>query len=51
MIGTMLVIEAQTREQVEAYWTGDPYMQADLFASVAINQFNWGLGQPEVAHG
>lgn len=51
MIGSMLVIEAETREQVELYWAGDPYVAADLFASVSITAFNWGLGQPEASHG
>ena len=51
MIGTMLVIEAQSREDVEAYWAEDPYTTADLFASVSITAFNWGLGQPETMHG
>ena len=51
MIGTMLVIEAETRDAVEAYWAGDPYVTADLFESVSIQRFNWGLGQPEAVHG
>lgn len=51
MIGTMLVIEAETRQQVEAYWAGDPYVGVDLFASVSTTLFNWGLGQPEATHG
>lgn len=51
MIGTMLVIEAESREQVESYWRADPYMLAELFETVSINAFNWGLGQPEATHG
>lgn len=51
MIGTMLVIEAETRAAVEAYLAGDPYLLADLFETVTITGFNWGLGQPEAAHG
>lgn len=51
MIGTMLVIEAESRKAVEAYLAGDPYMLEDLFETVNITGFNWGLGQPETANG
>jgi uncharacterized protein YciI len=51
MIGTMLVIEAATRSDVETYLAGDPYMAEGLFMAVSITGFNWGLGQPEVARG
>lgn len=51
MIGTMLVIEAEGIDPVRTYWAGDPYVTADLFASVSITGFNWGLGQPEATHG
>lgn len=51
MIGTMLVIEAETKAQVGAYLAGDPYMVEDLFKTLTITPFNWGLGQPESSHG
>lgn len=51
MIGSMLVIEAETRTQVEAYIAGDPYVRNQLFRRIAINTFNWGLGQPEPQNG
>jgi len=51
MIGTMLVVEAASRQHVEAYIAGDPYMTADLFESVSVTAFKWGLGQPEDVHG
>ena len=51
MIGTMLVIEAETKAQVEAYLAGDPYLPEGLFRAVTITGFNWGLGQPEVIDG
>lgn len=51
MIGTMLVIEADSRAAVEAYLAGDPYMLENLFETVTITGFNWGLGQPEPADG
>lgn len=51
MIGTMLVIEADSRADVEAFLEGDPYMIEDLFETITISGFNWGLGQPEVDNG
>lgn len=51
MIGTLLVIEAEDRQQVERYFDGDPYVAAGLFESIAIRHFDWGLGLPENHHG
>lgn len=47
MNGTMLVIEAENIEQVEEYLNGDPYAEAELFQSVEIRPWSWGLGMPE----
>lgn len=51
MIGTMLIVEAQTKQQVEAFVAGDPYMAVDIYASVAIHPYNWGLGNPATDNG
>ena len=51
MMGSMLVIEAADRAAVETYLAGDPYMVEELFETVTITGFNWGLGQPEAANG
>lgn len=51
MNGTLLIIEAESRTEVEAYMAGDPYVQAGLFAALDIRAFNWGLGLPDTAHG
>jgi uncharacterized protein len=51
MVGTMLVIEAATRSDVEAYLADDPYVAEGLFMAVSIQGFLWGLGQPEVIDG
>jgi uncharacterized protein YciI len=51
MIGTLLVVEAEVKQQVEAFWAGDPYVTAGLFVSVEITHFDWGLGLPEGSHG
>jgi uncharacterized protein YciI len=50
MNGTLLVVEAADRQAVEAFLAGDPYSQSQLFASVVIRPWRWGLGAPgEVA--
>jgi uncharacterized protein YciI len=51
MIGTMLVVEAADRTAVESYLAGDPYMRENLFETIHVTAFNWGLGQPEAANG
>jgi len=51
MCGSMLVIEAAARADVQAYLAGDPYMLAGVYDQVSIHGFNWGLGQPEENHG
>lgn len=47
MIGSLLIIEADSMATVEAFVAGDPYSKNDLYASVEIRPFNWGLGAPE----
>lgn len=47
MNGTMLVIEAESLQQVRDYVNQDPYSQAGLFASLEVRPWNWGLGVPE----
>lgn len=51
MHGSMLVIEATNRADVEAFLAGDEYMKAGIFASHTIEHFNWGLGQPVDSNG
>jgi uncharacterized protein YciI len=51
MIGTMLVVEAETKGEVEAFVAGDPYVAADVYASVAVHPYNWGLGNPAAGNG
>jgi uncharacterized protein len=51
MIGTMLIVEAATRQQVESFVAGDPYVFADVYGSVAIHPYNWGLGNPATGNG
>ncbi len=44
MNGTLLVIDAQDREAVNAYLADEPYCANDLFASLEIRPWVWGLG-------
>ena len=48
MIGTMLVVEAESIDLVRRFFDQDPYARADVYASVAIYPFNWGLGNPSL---
>ncbi|BCX68169.1 MULTISPECIES: YciI family protein [Pseudomonas] len=48
MNGTLLVIEAGSLPEVEAFMRDDPYVQAGLFASIQIRPWHWSLGNPEM---
>jgi uncharacterized protein YciI len=48
MNGTLLVIEAGSLPEVEAFIQDDPYVQAGLFASIQIRPWHWSLGNPEL---
>lgn len=48
MNGTLLVIEAASLPEVEAFLQDDPYVQAGLFANIQIRPWNWSLGNPEL---
>jgi uncharacterized protein YciI len=48
MNGTLLVIEAGSLGEVEAFIQDDPYVQAGLFASIQIRPWHWSLGNPEL---
>lgn len=51
MVGTLLIVDAATREEVEAFVSGDPYATAGLYERVDIRPFAWGLGAPAQAEG
>ncbi len=46
-IGSMLMIEADDRAEVEALARQDPYAKAGLFQSVEITVWKWLLKNPE----
>ncbi|HEY1942294.1 MAG TPA: YciI family protein [Roseiarcus sp.] len=44
--GSLLVLEAETAQAVEAFLSRDPYVQAGLFASSEIHPWLWRRGNP-----
>lgn len=47
MMGSILVIEAESRAELDALLAEDPYAKADLFDTVEISTFKWVIGAPE----
>lgn len=47
MIGSVLIIEAETREDLDVLLSEDPYTKAGLFDTVEISSFKWVIGAPE----
>ncbi len=45
--GSMLVIEAESQTEAEAWAAGDPYAKAGLFESVAVRPWRWAFGNPD----
>lgn len=46
MVGSMLIIEAENRDGVEAVLTQDPYRKAGLFNSIEVRGWRWVIGCP-----
>lgn len=46
MVGTLLIFEAETRDDVARFMADDPYSRSGLFARIEIWNWRWGLGQP-----
>ncbi len=47
MIGSLIIIEGDSKEEVEALAAQDPYAQAGLFESVDVRAWKWTVGNPE----
>ena len=47
-VGSLLILEADAIETVEAFVRADPYVQAGLFAQVEIHPWVWRRGNPYV---
>ena len=48
MIGSLLIVEAETAAAVEDFVAGDPYSLGDVYGSVDIHPLSWGLGNPAI---
>jgi uncharacterized protein len=51
MNGTLLVVEAETLEQVREFVADDPYVRGGLFQALEIRPWSCGLGDPRAAGG
>lgn len=49
MNGSLLVIEADSIEAVRSFLAEDPYALAEVYATVEVRPWNWGLGRPDAA--
>jgi uncharacterized protein len=47
MMGTMLVVEADSIGAVHAFLSDDPYARVGLYATVEVRPWVWGLGNPD----
>ncbi len=45
--GSLIIVEAESRDAVQKLLDADPYAQKGLFASVAIRPFRWVFNPPE----
>ena len=46
MVGSLLIMEATSLDEIKAWSASDPYVKAGLFQRVYINQMNWSFGAP-----
>ncbi len=46
VVGSLLVVEAETLDQARAFCADDPYAKAGLFDSTEVRPFKWGLNPP-----
>ena len=46
IVGTLLTIEAPSREAARAFVMDSPYARADLLADVQVRQWDWRTGRP-----
>ena len=49
MNGSLLVVEADNIEAVRRFVAEDPYRLANVYATVEVRPWSWGLGRPEAA--
>ncbi|MGB0907336.1 MAG: YciI family protein [Maricaulaceae bacterium] len=46
MRGSMLIVESESRENVETWLSHDPYAKAGLTEKVIIRHYKWVIGAP-----
>ena len=46
IVGTLLAIEAPSREAAQSFVMDSPYAKADLLADVQVRQWDWRTGRP-----
>jgi Uncharacterized protein conserved in bacteria len=46
MVGSLLIVEAESRAALQALLDQDPYAHAGLFAAVEIRPWKWTIGAP-----
>ena len=51
MNGSLLIIEGESIEAVRRFVAEDPYSLAQVYASVEIRAWHWGLGRPAMNTG
>jgi len=49
MIGTVLVLEADSRDAAEGFVARDPYTRNDLFGETRLTRWRWTLGAPNIS--
>ena len=47
MIGSLFIVEAASRAEVDSWTALDPYGRAGLFESVEVHPWKWIIGSPE----
>ena len=50
-IGTLLIVNAKTRAEAQAFVDGDPFTKAGMFNSITITRMNMGQFNPQAADG
>lgn len=50
MTGSLIVVEADSIEDVQAFADADPYTKAGLFSNVEIRPWMWTFGNPDGGH-
>ena len=50
-VGSLLIVNVNSRQEAQAFLDGDPFMQAGLFSNVQITRMRKGQWNPEAAEG